>query len=139
MRDVTAKKVILVVDDDSTNIRYLVELLRSTYSILVAKDGKTALRIARSDAAPDLILLDVMLPDIDGYEVCRELRNDVVTGGIPIIFISGKDGKEDEVRGFETGAADYLTKPFQPVIVKARVAMHLELKGYRALVAGRSI
>ena len=131
------KKNILIVDDDSTNIRYLAELLRSTYVILVAKDGKSALRIAQSAKPPDLILLDVMLPDINGYQVCQQLKSDEGTRGIPVIFISGKDSKEDEAKGFVQGAADYLTKPFQPIIVTARVALHIELKGYRDLVAGR--
>lgn len=121
-------QTVLVVDDEPVNIKILMELLRSDYTIKVATNGETALQIALSDTPPDLILLDVMMPGIDGYEVCRRLKAEPRTKGIPVIFITAKGGEEDQSKGFELGAVDYVTKPFSPMVVKARVRTHLELK-----------
>lgn len=139
MTKVAEKQTILIVDDDPRSIRILADLLRMEYTIVVAKDGETALQIAISDKAPDLILLDVMMPKTDGYEVCRKLKAESQTNKIPIIFITSKDSEEDEVKGFEVGAVDYVTKPFRPVIVKARVNTHAMLKRQRDLLEKMSL
>jgi response regulator RpfG family c-di-GMP phosphodiesterase len=122
------KQTILIVDDEPGNIKILNELLYSDYKIRVANNGEKALQIALSDEPPDLILLDIMMPGMDGYEVCRRLKEDIRTQKIPVIFVTGKVTAEDEVRGFEVGAIDYITKPFNPVVVKVRVATQLALK-----------
>lgn len=122
------KQQILVVDDEMINITVLVSLLRDEYKIVVAKSGEQALKRAISDNPPDLILLDVRMPGIDGFEVCQRLKNDDRTQNIPVIFITAQDAEQEEARGFEVGAADYISKPFSPSIVKARVANHLEFK-----------
>ncbi len=124
-------QTVLVVDDEPVNIKIFMELFRSDYTIKVATNGEKALQIALSDTPPDLILLDVMMPGIDGYEVCRRLKAEPRTKGIPVIFITAKGGEEDQSKGFELGAVDYVTKPFSPIIVKARVKTHLELKRNR--------
>ena len=121
-------QTVLVVDDEPVNIKIFMELLRSDYTIKVATNGEKALQIALSDTPPDLILLDVIMPGIDGYEVCRRLKAEPRTKGIPVIFITAKGGEEDQSKGFELGAVDYVTKPFSPMVVKARVRTHLELK-----------
>ncbi|MEO5340243.1 MAG: SpoIIE family protein phosphatase [Magnetococcus sp. MYC-9] len=121
------KNRILVVDDERHNINVLVDLLRHEFEPVVAKNGETALRRVRSESPPDLILLDVMMPDMDGYEVCRQLQADKATRGIPIIFVTALSNSEDETRGLELGAVDYITKPISPPIVLARVRNHLAL------------
>ena len=133
------KQTILIVDDDPKSIRILAELLCQEYSIAVAKDGETALQIANSNKPPDLILLDVMMPKTDGYEICKKLKKNSHTSKIPIIFITCKDGEEDEIKGFALGAVDYVTKPFHPVIVKARVNTHIILKKQRDLLEKMSL
>ena len=138
MTDQFVKQRILVVDDEPGNIRILLELLRQDYTTLVATNGETALQIALSDHPPDLILLDVMMPEMDGYKVCKRLKADTRTQKIPVIFITAKDSEQDEMRGFELGAVDYIMKPFRPVIVKARVQTHAELKRYRDILEGLS-
>ena len=95
---------------------------------LFATNGKEALRIAGSDRPPDLILLDVMMPQLDGYEICRRLKSEESTQNIPVIFVTVRDAVEDEARGLELGAIDYVTKPFNMPIVRARVRNHIELK-----------
>jgi diguanylate cyclase (GGDEF)-like protein len=129
--DICAKKqTILIVDDVTTNIDILAELLRPDYKIRAATSGEKALKISFSENPPDLILLDVMMPDIDGYDVCRILKESSQTKDIPIIFITGKTSIEDEIYGFNLGAVDYVRKPFNSIIVKARVNTHAELKRY---------
>lgn len=122
---------ILIVDDAKENVSILAELLRSDYKIRAATSGEKALGIAFSDNPPDLILLDIIMPGIDGYEVCKKIKGASQTKNIPIIFVTGKVNEEEEIRGFELGAVDYIKKPYNSVIVKARVSMHLELKRYR--------
>lgn len=134
-----ALSVVLIVDDEPGNIRILVELLRPYYTTRVATNGETALRIAMSENPPDLVLLDIMMPGMDGYEVCRKLKADPCTQHIPVIFITAKDSEEDQITGFETGAVDYVTKPFSPVIVKARVKTHVELKKFREFYESLSL
>ena len=122
---------ILIVDDTPSNIHILMETLKEDYAILVATSGPKALTLAASPNPPDLILLDVMMDGMDGHEVCRRLKADVRTEGIPVIFVTTLSQTDDEATGLELGAVDYITKPIQPAIVKARVRNHLELKAHR--------
>ena len=122
---------ILLVNDNTANLQVLRETLDGLgYTLLVAKNGKSALEIVRK-AAPDLILLDIMMPDVDGYEVCRKLKAEASTRPIPVIFLTAMTDAEDEARGLALGAVDYITKPINPELVRARVRNHLELKHYR--------
>ena len=121
---------ILIVDDAPENIDILVALLQEEYTTKVAINGEKALEICRS-SPPDLILLDIMMPGMDGYEVCRRLKANEETRDIPVIFISALHEKINEERGITLGALDYITKPFSPSIVKARVHNHLELKHHQ--------
>lgn len=126
-------KKILIVDDEKTNIDILRNILKN-YNKIAALDGNQALRVARSDLPPDLILLDIMMPGLDGYEVCRQLKADAHTKNIPVIFITAKVAIEDEIKGFSMGAVDYITKPISPPVVLARVETHLALRSaYRSL------
>ncbi len=117
---------VLVVDDTKTNIDILVDALHSEYEVSVAMNGKSALQIVKTDP-PDLILLDIMMPDMDGYEVCRRIKSEPKTSGIPIIFITSMSEIQNKTKGFELGAVDYITKPFDVLEVKARVKTHLSL------------
>jgi len=126
-----AKQKILIVDDMKANIQILADLLKDKYKILVATSGEKALEIAFSENKPDLILLDVIMPGMSGHDVCKKLKDSPKTKNIPIIFITGKVSIEDEIYGFELGAVDYIAKPFSPIIVKARVKTHAELKHHR--------
>ncbi len=118
---------ILLVDDNPTNLQVLFQTLEGVgCKLLIAKDGEMALSIA-SKALPDLILLDIMMPGIDGYEVCRRLKGDRSTSDIPVIFLSALGDTEDKVKGLQLGAVDYVTKPFQPDEVIARVNTHLTI------------
>jgi putative two-component system response regulator len=118
---------ILVVDDTPSNISVLMEILRSDYRVQAAISGEQALKIARGDPPPDLILLDVMMPEMSGHEVCQHLKADSSTRKIPIIFVTAMNQVEDEAKGFALGAVDYITKPVSPPIVRARVKTHLAL------------
>ncbi|WP_208320304.1 response regulator [Hypnocyclicus thermotrophus] len=120
------KYTILIVDDTPENLDVLAGILNEEYNIKVAKNGKIALKIAEK-FLPDLILLDIMMPEMDGYEVCRNLKNNIQTKNIPVIFVTAKDQEVDEKLGFEAGAVDYLTKPIRPTITKARIKTHLKL------------
>ena len=122
------KSIVLVVDDQPLNIRMLAEALGDNYHVKAATCGETALKICRMAEPPDLILLDVLMPGMDGHEVCRALKEDPATRGIPVIFITAKNDSRDEEYGFSIGAVDYIAKPFSPVIVQARVRTHLTLK-----------
>ena len=118
---------ILLVDDNPTNLQVLFQTLEGRdYNLLVAKNGEMALSIARK-ALPNLILLDIMMPGIDGYEVCRQLKADPATREIPVIFLSALGDTKDKVQGLDLGAVDYVTKPFQPDEVIARVNTHLTI------------
>ncbi len=118
---------VLVVDDNEVNVDILVDTLGDIYDVSVAMDGEGALEVVAEDP-PDLILLDIMMPGMDGYEVCERLKTDRQTRGIPVIFVTGKVGVEDEIKGFEVGAVDYIIKPLSPPVVKARVETHLRLR-----------
>jgi len=124
-------QTVLIVDDEPANISLLNEVLKTDYRIMVAKDGKRALLVAQSNPPPDLILLDIVMPELDGYEVLKRLKADEDTKKIPIIFVTSKNKDEDETKGLEMGAVDYIHKPFNPAVVKARVKAHLELKQNR--------
>jgi CheY-like chemotaxis protein len=119
---------ILVVDDTPDNLALMSNLLMDEYTVRVANSGEKALAIATSDSQPDLILLDIMMPDMDGYEVCQRLKSDISTTNIPVIFLTAKAEVEDEQKGLELGAVDYITKPISPSLVLARVKNHLALK-----------
>ncbi|MGX5220878.1 HD domain-containing phosphohydrolase [Pseudomonas segetis] len=120
--------LVLVVDDIPENLELMSELLLDSYRVKVASSGINALRIAASETPPDLILLDVMMPGMDGYEVCRALKQNPQTQAIPVIFLTAKSEIADEQLGFDLGAVDYITKPISPPIVMARVKSHLQLK-----------
>ncbi|MCK9389556.1 MAG: response regulator [Sulfuritalea sp.] len=126
--DLTERAAILVVDDTPDNLVLMSNLLKNDYTVKIANSGQKALKIAASDSPPDLILLDIMMPDMDGYEVCHRLKNDPRTMNIPVIFLTAKAQMEDEKKGLELGAVDYITKPINPSIVMARVKNHLALK-----------
>jgi len=121
------KKKLLIVDDIPENLTILYKTLHDDYEIIGANNGQDALKLAQS-AAPDLILLDIMMPDMNGYEVCRILKKQESTRDIPVIFITALIEETDEVKGFGLGAVDYITKPFKPAILKRRIKTHLELK-----------
>lgn len=122
------KPLILIVDDTPANIQVLADALRGEYRVKVATNGPTALELAQRDGGPDLILLDVMMPDMDGYEVIRRLKGNEATHNVPVIFITAKSDPADETQGFELGAVDYIVKPFQMPVVRARVRTHIDLK-----------
>ena len=121
------KATILIVDDTPTNIQLLNSMLREQYKVKAATNGEKALKIARTEPQPDIILLDIMMPEMDGYEVCRRLKSSPLTAKIPVIFITAKTAVEDEQQGFSLGAVDYITKPFNPDIIKTRVRKQLEI------------
>lgn len=121
---------VMVVDDTEANIDILVEALGEEYDLSVAMDGETALADI-DEAKPDLILLDIMMPGMDGYEVCERLKSDEETKDIPILFLTAMTGEQDEAKGLALGAVDYITKPFSPELVKSRVRNQLELKRHR--------
>jgi diguanylate cyclase (GGDEF)-like protein len=131
------RQTILIVDDEPSNVAVLVQALSGEQEILVATNGVDALEIATTQN-PDLILLDVIMPGLNGYEVCTRLKADTLTRNIPVIFISAMGKEDEEARGLDLGAIDYLTKPIRPRIVKARVHNHLQLKGYRDLLENMS-
>jgi putative two-component system response regulator len=122
------KKTILVVDDTPENIKIITVALSGFYKVRAATSGEKALQICSGEALPDLVLLDVVMPGMDGFEVCRRLKASAATRDIPIIFLTAQTAVEDEKRGLELGAVDYITKPISPPIVLARIETHLNLK-----------
>ncbi|MBI3927295.1 MAG: two-component system response regulator [Armatimonadetes bacterium] len=130
---------LLLVDDEPLNLNVLVELFKGQYRLAVAKNGEQALQRAKDDPPPDLILLDIMMPGLDGYEVCRRLREDASTREVPVIFVTAMGEVQDETKGLELGAVDYITKPISPPIVQARVKNHLELKLARQALKNQNI
>ncbi|NLG53844.1 MAG: diguanylate cyclase [Clostridiales bacterium] len=121
---------ILIVDDSAMVLKILYDMLKNEYVVIQAKSGEEALQLAVREI-PDLILLDVIMKDMDGYQVCKVFKSDPLTKNIPIIFVSGLNEQNDEKKGLELGAIDYITKPFSEPIVKIRIKNHLELKAYR--------
>ncbi len=126
----TTNYKILIVDDEPDSLNLLYTFLENDYKVIVASNGSEALKLA-AKSTPDLILLDVMMPDMDGYEVCRELKAKKETRSIPVIFVSSMSDMVDEHKGLKAGAVDYITKPISFVIARARIAIHLELKRQR--------
>ncbi len=128
------KSLILTVDDKPQNLQFLGKLLSNNgYEVAIAQNGEQALKFARNDI-PDLILLDVMMPEMDGYEVCEGLKAILPTRHIPVIFLTAKTDPQDVVKGFDVGGVDYVTKPFHSAELLARIRTHIELKTLRALL-----
>jgi serine phosphatase RsbU (regulator of sigma subunit) len=129
--DAGQKKTLLVVDDAPANIQVVQSILKDEYKIRVATSGEKALELVKSQPHPDLILLDVVMPGLDGYEVCEQLKADPETRDIPVIFLTGLTDVDDETKGLQIGAVDYIRKPFTPAIVKARVRTQLLIRDAR--------
>jgi putative two-component system response regulator len=125
---IASNSVVLIIDDSAENLHVLSELLRPQYRVLAANSGAGGLRVANNQPKPDLILLDVMMPGMDGYEVLARLRDNPATGDIPVVFLTAMAEAGDEERGLQLGAADYITKPITPAVVLARVHTQLEAK-----------
>lgn len=128
---IDSRQRVLIVDDIPENIQVLLSTLKDDFAILVATSGKKAIKLAFNEPRPDIILLDIMMPEMNGYEVCERLANDKRTAEIPIIFVTALNESENEAKGLGLGAVDYITKPINPELVKARVSNHLELKKHR--------
>jgi len=126
--DFTEKASVLVVDDTPDNLSLMSGLLKDRYRVKVANNGEKAIKIVQGDSPPDLILLDIVMPGLSGYDVCQILKADPATRDVPIIFLTAMTATEDEKKGLEMGAADFITKPVNPPIVLARVATHLQIK-----------
>jgi sigma-B regulation protein RsbU (phosphoserine phosphatase) len=135
MSETSAKKTILIVDDTPINIGVISGALKDSFATKVANSGEKALAIAAGKDKPDLILLDILMPEMDGYEVCRRLKANPDTRDIPVIFLTSQTEAEDETKGFEVGAVDYIHKPFSAAVVKARVRTHLMLREAHAVIA----
>ncbi len=133
------KPTILVVDDTPDNLTLMSVLLRDYYKVKLAKSGEKALQLATGDSPPDLVLLDIMMPGLSGYDVIRELKANEATRHIPVIFLTAMSAVEDERKGLELGAVDYITKPVSPPIVLARVANHLQLKAAADFLRDKSL
>ena len=125
------KSIVLIVDDSRINIDVLNGILQKHYDVKFALDGEKALEIASKEPHPDIILLDVMMPGMNGYEVCVKLKQKSNTSQIPVIFVTSLNEMREELMGFEVGGEDYITKPVTPEIVLARVKTHIELKEVR--------
>ena len=134
----TRKQNVLVVDDSQLNLQIMRDILAEECEIVPATSGEQALELVMSEPI-DLILLDVMMSGMDGYEVCKQLKRNPLTHNIPVIFVSAMRNVEDETKGLESGAIDYIVKPFSPTIIKARVKNHLELKKYRDILEKLSL
>jgi Response regulator containing a CheY-like receiver domain and an HD-GYP domain len=132
------RPTILVVDDTADNLALMSELLRGEYRVKIANRGKKALELAATDPRPDLMLLDVMMPEMDGYEVCAKLKASAATADLPVVFLTAKSDTEDERRGLELGAIDYITKPISPPTFLARIRNHIALKSAADFLRDRS-
>jgi putative two-component system response regulator len=133
------KPTILVVDDAPDNLSLMSGLLKDLYKVKIANNGERALKVATTGTPPDIILLDIMMPVMDGYETCRQLKENQQTKDIPVIFLTAKAEVEDEMKGFELGAVDYITKPISPPVVLARVNTHLQLKKMRDYLKDQNV
>ena len=122
------RPIVLVVDDTPDNLKLMSALLKDLYQVKIANGGERAVSVAQQEPRPDLILLDIMMPEVDGYQVCERLKRDPATRDIPIIFLTAMTAAEDEEKGLKLGAVDYITKPISPAVVLARVETHLKLK-----------
>ncbi len=128
--DINKESKILVVDDNEFNIHLIASILKGKYNVNVAMNGKDAIKMVQKDK-PDIILLDVMMPEMDGYEVCRRLKSDYTTKDIPVIFLTALSEESDEMKGLDLGAVDYIVKPVNPKLVEKRINNHLALKYHR--------
>ena len=126
MEENAAKNKLLLVDDDTSNLLELISILKPEYRIFTAKNGMSAIHIAE-EFLPDVILLDIIMPDMSGYEVLAELQKSDKTKGIPVIFVTGADTSDEEQKGFSLGAADYIIKPYRSIIVKKRVFNQIQI------------
>lgn len=136
--DGVVKPTILVVDDTPDNLSLMMELLKGDYRVKLANGGERAIKLASLEPHPDLMLLDIMMPGMDGYEVCQRLKANPQTRDIPVIFLTARTDVDDEKRGLEIGAVDYITKPISPPIVLARVKIHLALKSHADFLRDKS-
>jgi len=134
----TDQKTILIVDDEPVNLVVLTNLLKTDYRVIAARSGEQAIARARGEIKPDLILLDIMMPGMDGYVVCSELKSHDATRDIPVVFVTAMNDELDETKGLEAGAIDYITKPISPTIVSARVRNHLALKAAQDQLANQN-
>lgn len=134
MPEIKDRSKLLIVDDNRQNIEILMALFKDEYKIAAAINAQRAMKIAQSESPPDLILMDILMPEMDGYELCAALKEIPATKQIPIIFVTAVSEVMDESRGFNLGAVDYITKPFHPPMVKARVKLHLNLKRKQELL-----
>jgi putative two-component system response regulator len=125
---------LLIVGAEPTNLALLAEVLSPQYQVQIATQGERALALAVADDPPDLVLLDVAMPEMDGYEVCQRLKADAATQAIPVIFVTSLDDHADEEKGLELGAVDYITKPFKPSVVLTRVKVHVALAQHRRIL-----
>ncbi|MCU7836888.1 MAG: response regulator [gamma proteobacterium symbiont of Taylorina sp.] len=121
------KPLILIVDDEVINLRVIANLLEMTYDIAISTTGERAIELAQQNPQPVLILLDIMMPDMDGYEVCRQLKKSPLSAQIPVIFLTAKGEDKDEAKGLEMGAVDFITKPFRPLVDLKRIKTHIKL------------
>ncbi len=137
--DKLEKPVVLIVDDTPVNIKVLGNALKDDYLIKIATNGEEALKVAANKPVPDLILLDIMMPEMDGYEVCAKLKEMPEAKGIPVIFVTALNKEGDEERGLGMGAIDYITKPYSIPILKARIKNHIELKKLRDQMKANSM
>jgi phosphoserine phosphatase RsbU/P len=135
MNHIEEKKLVLVVDDAPENLHAVHSILKNDFKVRVATSGTKALELVLIKPRPDLILLDVMMPEMDGFEVCGILKSNPETRDIPVIFLTGKIEADDETKGFQVGAVDYIHKPFSPAVVRARVHTHLGLREAREQLA----
>jgi diguanylate cyclase (GGDEF)-like protein len=133
-----SNQTILIVDDEAINIKALQLVLGDEYNLIFATTGEMALRMALEPPQPDLILMDIVMPGLDGFEVCARLKQDDRTRNIPVVFLTARWETSEEARGLELGAVDYIRKPFSPPIIKARIRNHLELKKTRDLLENLS-
>ena len=133
-----ARPVIMIVDDEITNIELIGAMLEEDYEILFARSGEQAIDIARKSPL-DLILLDVVMPGLDGYETCRRIKQDPRLANVPVIFTTGLDAAEAEIEGLSAGAIDYVTKPVQPAALRRRVSNHIDLKQMRDQLANLAL
>jgi two-component system sensor histidine kinase ChiS len=138
MDEAAKKPKVLIVDDTPENIQVLMGTLKDAYAIVAAVNGEKALKMAAADPPPDLILLDIMMPGMDGFEVCQRLKADTNTQDIPVIFLSALDDTVNKVKGFEMGAVDYISKPFQPEEVIVRVNTHLTINRLKQSLAEKN-
>jgi phosphoserine phosphatase RsbU/P len=135
MTTMDERKLVLIVDDAPANLQMMRSILKDDFKIRVATSGAKALDLVKAEPHPDLILLDVVMPEMDGYEFCGRLKATPEAKNIPVIFLTGKTEADDETKGFEVGAVDYIHKPFSPAVVKARVHTHLVLREAREQLA----